>query len=129
MLNWRFLDLHLHRQAVRGPLPSPRASIPPDDFGDSDHVGGNFEERSEVLDQAVSEELFLSQGGQLEGEEENRGGPDLHRLGSSQHNLQHLVVLVEVVGAHGGVQCWDVLTWRERRKKHMFAELNLHFAT
>lgn len=116
LLDWRFLDLHLHLQAC-GSLPAPRASVLPDDLGDADHIWGNFEERSEVLDQVVSEELVLGHGGQLEGDEENWGGSDLCRCGASQHHLQHLVVLVEVVGAHSGVQLGDVLTWRDEMKK------------
>ena len=112
LLDRRFLDLHLHLQA-RGSLPAPCASVLPDDAGDSDHIRRNFEERGEVLDQVVSEELFLRHGGQLEGDEENRGSSDLHWLGASQYDLQHFVVLVEVVGAHGGVQLWDVLTLRD----------------
>lgn len=109
MLDWRFLDLHLHLQAS-GPLPASGASTLPDDLGDSDHIWGNFEENGEVLDKVISEELVLSHGGQLEGEEENRGGPDLHWFGASQHDLQHLVVLVEVIGALSGIHFGDVLT-------------------
>lgn len=93
-----FLDLHLHLQA-RGSPPPPRASVLPDDVGDSDHVWGNFEERSEVLNQAVTEELGLGHGGQLEGDDQHRGGSDLHRLGASHHDPQHLILVVKVVGA------------------------------
>lgn len=109
LLDWRLLDLDLHLQA-RGSLPAPRAAILADDTGDSNHVRGDFEERSEVLHQVVSEELVLSHGGQLEGEEENRGGSDLHRIGASHQDLQHLEVLVEVVGSQSGIQFGDVLT-------------------
>lgn len=109
LLDRRFLDLDLHLQA-RGSLPAPRAAILPDDTGDSNHVRGDFEERSEVLHQVVSEELVLSHGGQLEGEDENRGGSDLHWIGASHQDLQHLEVLVEVVGSQSGIQFGDVLT-------------------
>ena len=62
LLDWRFLDLNLHLQA-RGSLPAASTSILPDDLGDSNHIWGNFEERSEVLHQVVSEELVLRHGG------------------------------------------------------------------
>lgn len=62
LLHWRFLDLNLHLQA-RGSLPAPSTSILPDDLCDSNHIWGNFEERSEVLHQVVSEELVLRHGG------------------------------------------------------------------
>lgn len=109
LLDWRFLDLDLHLQ-TRGSLPAPRSAILPDDIGDSNHIRGDFEERGEVLHQAVSEELVLSHGGQLEGEEENWGGSDFHRIRASHQDLQHLVVLVEVVGSQSGIQLGDVLT-------------------
>lgn len=108
LLDGRFLDLDLHLQAS-GSLPTARAAVLPDDVGDSDHVCRNFEECGEVLHQVVSEELVLSHGGQLEGEEEHWGGSDLHRIGASHQHLQHLVVLVEVVGSQSGIQLGDVL--------------------
>lgn len=102
MLDRRLFDLHLHRQA-RGSLPATRASVLPDDLGDADHVGRNFEEHGEVLDQAVAIELLLGHCGEPEGDDENRGSTDLHWLRASQHDLQHLIVLVKVVGAHSGI--------------------------
>lgn len=115
LLDWRFLDLHLHRQA-RGSLPASCSSILPDYLGDSNHVGGNFEESSEVLDQVISKEVLLSHGRQLEGEEENRGSPDLHRFGASHQDLQHLVVWVEVIASQIGTEFGEVLIWRGERK-------------
>lgn len=109
LLDWWLLDLDLHLQA-RGPLPAPRAAVLPDDVGDSNHICGDFEERSEVLHQVFSEELVFSHGGQIEGEEQNRGGSDLHWSGSSHQDLQHLEVLVEEVGSISGIQFRDVLT-------------------
>jgi len=114
LLYGRLLDLQLHLQAG-GPLPAPGASVLPDDVGDADHVCGNFEEYSEVPNQVVSEELGLRHGGQIEGDDEDGGGADLHRLGALHHHLQHLVLPVEVVVAVSAIQRRDVLTLKERK--------------
>lgn len=114
LLDWRFLELHLHRQ-VCGSLPPSCASTLTDDLGDTDHIWGNFEVRSEVADQVISKELFLGHGGQIEGDEENWGCSNLHRCGAPQHNLQHFVVLVEIVSAHSGIQLGNILIWRHKK--------------
>lgn len=108
LLDWRFLDLHFHTQTCR-PLPAPRISSLPDNLGDPDHGRRDFEINSQVQDQAVTEELVLSHGGEPEGDDENRRGSDLHRCGTSQQDFQHLIVRVEEVGACRGVELRNVL--------------------
>lgn len=108
LLHRRLLDLNLHRQTC-GPLPAPRTSILPDDLGDADHAGGNFEEQCKVLDQIITKELFLRNGGHVEGQYKNWRSSDLHWRGASQQDLQHLVVLIKVVCSQSGIHLRDVL--------------------
>lgn len=120
LLNGRRLDLDLHLQTRRS-LPATRATVLPDDVCDPDHVGGHLEERGEVPHQVVPEELLLGHGGELERDKDDRGDSDLHRMGASHQNLQHLVLLVEVVGSHCGVQFRDILTY-SKVKKYILCE-------
>jgi len=116
LLHRRFLDLYLHGHAC-GSFPAPCPSILPDDLGDADHVGRNFEENGEVLDQVIAKKLILRHGRHVEGQDENRGSSDLHWCGPSQKDLQHLVVLVKVVGAQSGVHLRNVLIWRKENRE------------
>ncbi len=109
ILDRRLPDLHLHRQSCWAP-PSCISSLT-DNFGDSNLVWGYFQECSQIVDQICPEELFLSHGWEVEGQEQNRRCAYLDRLWATKKYVHHFVVLVKKVGAMTGVETRNILTW------------------